>query len=481
MRPISQIVQDAIDWIAFGQHDIGAPARGGWRYNPNGGADTSADSWSYVANDGFEAVFGGTVLELVKQEAEMRINSSQSQNAPWRGQFGYTGDVHFAPNDANATTAGGISGLVMVTAGGRTPVHLDPPGALTGVFGDSAQRKVEAVAWLGFVWDRAPGVWVGNRGNFYASWTTARALRLNGTSLLVDKNGVTFDWETGEDQANLGVLPPDNDVHEGYFPFLVRTQAANGHWAGTVNAGNWTQNLNTAWGVLILQPTVFGPPEEEGEFTKELTSGPTGGIGHSDTDIDLVVEVNTFDPVLYDFTITYTLPGDPVLIEDTVPAEWDIWFSADDGGNELDCEWEPASKSGKPGKSASKITCPVPSIGDPINGSTVVFAEARCHGNRRNERCRPTSCGALYLNDGAEAYAVDEFGDPLLEADGITRQPPIAVTDGICLAAVFDVDGDGDIAWDGTGGRGWRRLQRLRGSLRLLSDRSVRLHAGCGR
>lgn len=262
-----QVIQDAIDWSAFAQDDSVAPFRGGWRYNPNATADTSVDSWHYVANEGFETVFGGSVLELVKQEAERRIDSSQSQAAGTLGQFGYTDAIHFNPGDANATTAGGLSGLVMVTNGGRVPPLLDGGALSSPTFPDTTTRKAAAVSWLGLKWDRPPGVWLGNRGNLYAMWTTARALRLNSTTLLTDKNGVVFDWETGEDQANPGVLPPDNDVHEGYFPFLVRTQAPGGHWAPTVNAFNWTQNLNTAWGILILQPTVFGPPNEPPDCT----------------------------------------------------------------------------------------------------------------------------------------------------------------------------------------------------------------------
>jgi len=256
-----QVVQDAIDWIAFAQSELGAPAQGGWRYTANYpvGSDTSVDSWHYVAMEGFEAVFAGTALEAVKREAERRINSSQSQAGGTLGQFGYDGAIHFNSADANATTAGGLSGLVMISRGGRVGFHLDPGGSLvTGTFPDVVSRKTAAVAWLGSVWDRPPGVWAGNHGNFYAMWTTARALRLNITGILV-KSGVTFDWETGEESGS-GNVPGPGATREGYFAFLVRTQAAGGHWAATVNTGSWTQNLNTAWGILVLQPTVFGPP-----------------------------------------------------------------------------------------------------------------------------------------------------------------------------------------------------------------------------
>ncbi len=273
------LIQDTIDWIAYAQEEGGG--RGGWRYGANyGSADTSVDSWHYVAMEGFETVFGGAVLELVKQEAERRIDSSQSQGGPGDlGQFGYGGTAPIA-FDGNATTAGGISGLVMVTAGGRVAPLLDGGTLSSATFPDTATRKSAAVAHLGLRWDAAPGVWAGNPGNFYAMWTTARALRLNATGLLVDKNGVVFDWETGEDQANPGVLPPAGDVHEGYFGYLERTQAGDGSWAPTVNIGNWTRNLNTAWGILILQPTVFGPPDVTPPdcFLSDFDPGPPMAI-----------------------------------------------------------------------------------------------------------------------------------------------------------------------------------------------------------
>jgi len=276
----TNVVQDSVDWTALGQVDQ-PNGRGGWRYYSNyqsgtttsNSSDTSVDSWHYLAIEGFEVVFGGSPLEAVKVEAEHRIDFSQSQGGPGNlGQFGYT-DTNPIGVDGNATTAGGLSGLNMVTAGGRVPPLLDggPLSSLT--FPDSATRKSAAVFHLGLRWDAAPGVWAGNLGNFYAGWTTARALRLNGTALLVDKNGVTFDWETGEDQANPGVIPPPNDVHEGWFEFLVRTQAADGSWAPTVNATNWTQSLNNAWGLLILLPTVFGPPEPPCENLEPKSQG----------------------------------------------------------------------------------------------------------------------------------------------------------------------------------------------------------------
>jgi hypothetical protein len=246
------IIQDAVDWISVAAEDNVGVERGGWRYDFEQGADTSADSWNYVALEGHEQVFGGTVLEDVKKESEIRIHASQNNN----GQFGYV-DTNCLAAGCNATTGGGLSGLVMVTSGGRND-NLDTAPFNT-FFGNAQVRKDAAVTHLGANWHVAGNTWQGNMPNFYAMWTQARALRLNGTTQLLNQ-GTTFNWETGDTTAPGEDLPPAGDPQEGYFQFLTRTQAADGHWAGTVNAGNWTQPLNTAWGVLILQPRVFPAP-----------------------------------------------------------------------------------------------------------------------------------------------------------------------------------------------------------------------------
>ncbi|MBT8060696.1 MAG: hypothetical protein KJO33_13940, partial [Gammaproteobacteria bacterium] len=105
--------------------------------------------------------------------------------------------------------------------------------------------------------------------------------------------------------------------------------------------------------------------------------------------------------------------------------------------NTLNCEIESANKKGN-GKSATKITC----YPDTDTGITTIWTEARCHGNRNNSKCRPTSCGALYLNDGATAHLMDEEGEPIY--------PPVAESNSLCLAAVEDVYGDG-IDYTGAG------------------------------
>ena len=81
---------------------------------------------------------------------------------------------------------------------------------------------------------------------------------------------------------------------------------------------------------------------------------------------------------------------------------------------------------------------------------------ARCHeggkgkkGKGGNTFCRPTSCGALYLNYGAIAFEKDEFDELVLDEFG----NPIVVagpTNVLCLAAVDDLNGGG-LVWSGGG------------------------------
>jgi len=61
----------------------------------------SVGSWHFVAMEGFEDKFGGTVLEAVKREIELHIASAQYSaggslpSDPLYGQFGYlNGDLH---------------------------------------------------------------------------------------------------------------------------------------------------------------------------------------------------------------------------------------------------------------------------------------------------------------------------------------------------------------------------------------------------
>lgn len=182
-------------------------------------------------------------------------------------------------------------------------------------------------------------------------------------------------------------------------------------------------------------------------LSKELTSGPDDGAGG----IALAVEIDQLDPTEYDFTITYdVVGGPPVLIDDTVPAEWDVTdIEFDPTGLPLDCGEETAFagiygmvdvfRDGKPGKKChSNTTVQWIELAD---NTLNVQTEARCHDNKKNKKCKPTSCGALYLNYGAIAYKKDGEGNLVLDQGELVVVA--GPTDPICLVAVEDLDGGG--------------------------------------
>lgn len=207
-----------------------------------------------------------------------------------------------------------------------------------------------------------------------------------------------------------------------------------------------------------------------------------------DGEIDVVVDVGQLVSTLYDFELTYsnsTGPSD-VLVVDTVPAEWDVIQvgaaavsggssggpQADGNGGTGTVDVFNAGK-GNPSKSATKIDW----LPDTAFLSTIrVDATTRQSPGKRNVKFAPTSCGALYLNeDGAAAFELDPTtGEPLRDPPVTGEKlPPILESEGICLAAVFDVNGDGIIRRDGSGDEDGDGLSDLAEACDLGSDPCV--------
>ncbi len=238
---LKDMIQDLADWVSYAQNDsTHGFYRGTWRYNENfGSGDKSADSWNYVALEGAEFVSLCTVQEWVKMNAEYGEVYDQALD----GRYGYGSTFPIGDGVGHATTGGGLAGLAFLTAGGRVATYPGAPATLD----TTAEKRDAAVAYLGSVWGSGgpPSFLAGNRGNGYAMWTITRALRLNSIEML--DNGGLFDWE-------LNITAPDAPT-EGYFPFLVRTQLPDGRW--DFPDGFYNDQIDTAFALLILSPTVF--------------------------------------------------------------------------------------------------------------------------------------------------------------------------------------------------------------------------------
>lgn len=220
----------------------------------------------------------------------------------------------------------------------------------------------------------------------------------------------------------------------GYNSFSVRF-GGNLYPGGN---GLWTFDVNGSWTNFPTLDHKFRAVFVGERLDKEIVSGPDLDF---DNQVDLAVEVGQFVPTQYDFRIIYSNPsGPPVLIEDTVPAEWNVQLLDDDGGKATAA---PAGRGAR-SRSATKIDWEPDSAG----GVIILWAETR---SKPNGKFSPTSCGELSLNDGAAAFELDPAtGEPLVDAFG-NRLPPILESNRLCLAAVSDVNGDGGIARDGSG------------------------------
>ena len=195
-----------------------------------------------------------------------------------------------------------------------------------------------------------------------------------------------------------------------------------------VSAGN---GIDLTWDAI--NRVEVGYCSEEPPPAETLSKALVGGNDVDGDNVpDLVVEAGASTPAAYDFSIHYT-GEESVLILDTVPAEWgapaDPGYMTDDAANDLNCA--DAGANGKNNaKSATKIGCLAAGGRD---DTSVFHAQTRC--NAKNGKCKPNSCGALYLNNGARAYLTNDKGKPVGD--------PLYASNSLCLAAVKDLNGGG--------------------------------------
>lgn len=207
--------------------------------------------------------------------------------------------------------------------------------------------------------------------------------------------------------------------------------------------------------------TALGVLGNGGEVTVEkvITDGPDVD---ENGEIDLVVPITQATTTMYEFEIRYETdtPGD-VIILDTVPAEWQVTMvgnttiidgfgAGDDDAGTGAVNVFPSNKKTN-NKSSTQIEW-IPDAGA-TSAVLTVKVETRSRpggGQSPQPKFAPTSCGALFLNDGAQVFVLDtETGEPVVDGETGERLPPIATSDGLCLAAVDDLNGD--IVFDGTG------------------------------
>lgn len=242
-RAYRDIVQDMVDWYSWSQIDGSSfplsGALGGWYYTaadngqwPAGYGDNSAAQWAYIGLDAAVKNFGVTLPLWVKTQLAGYLHNQIGYGN--RGWLSYRADSNSYP--IVCLTSGALIGMALV---GETVYDtLNGPGSYATDLANV--RLYLGNNWHGTEW-RSTENWYGHRA-YYTMYAVMKGLRLQGIDALPGSPGTT-DWY----RDYVGVMLPD--------------QNTDGHWRGTGWIDGYLLNdMGTAFGVLILTPSVFSPP-----------------------------------------------------------------------------------------------------------------------------------------------------------------------------------------------------------------------------
>jgi hypothetical protein len=218
----TQVLQKAIDTMAWGQTGPGNNRYGGWRYVPNSGdSDMSTSQWPVIDFLFTSAPgLGVSVPNLANMKTALQSWIANCQYAD--------GGVDYQPSYGivNNTHAGGF--------------------LLSNFFAGGGGSAVNALNWLNSHWLDGNSSWWGNEGNPYAMWADYKALEtLFGTT----GAGPITNLHTKTTAIDPGAVW---NWWEDYCQWLVLNQNSNGSWNGDYY---WTGPMATAWDINILNAT----------------------------------------------------------------------------------------------------------------------------------------------------------------------------------------------------------------------------------
>ncbi len=236
----SDVLQDMMEYAAWGQADPGTWGRGGFRYSPNSGeADNSVGQWPVI---GLEAAEGWDILAPAWVKSELKNywlqNSYKSSVASW----GYSGSDY-------CTIAHSGAGLCMMAYAGilkTDPWAVAAWNAVAANWGGPSSQTYHLRTYEGWGWDYWPShfgptaSW-GDLFNSYAMYGIAKAARI-----ARDNTGSVSEV------VQFGAGTPVHWYDE-YSAYLLAKQQSNGSWPGW---WYWGTPISTPFALLILEPTV---------------------------------------------------------------------------------------------------------------------------------------------------------------------------------------------------------------------------------
>jgi VCBS repeat-containing protein len=240
-RSYEDIVEDMLDGYAHG-----ASPTGGWIYTfARCCDDSSASHWWAIGDLAAEGWGLDSPAWLKTRNFTLAIPNWQffdGSNAGADGRCGYRDQGPIWDNGINVTPAC----MMMMSA--------DDQPATTARF-----RAGE-----GFM-DRNFG---SSLGNLYSMFQLTKAMRTA--------------QDAGGNTSPITLLNGTRDWYAEYRTWLINNQGAAGNWNSTVGTPSIQGNLGTAWGVIILSPSLFAIPPDAACVADPSTLGTGGGTVHFD-------------------------------------------------------------------------------------------------------------------------------------------------------------------------------------------------------
>lgn len=222
------VVQNTIDYFAFGQTENNGTFDGGWRYYANyGNSDQSTTQWPVISSL-YASLMGVSTPGFVGTELDKWISNIQYPDG---------GGGYYPRNNGTRYGEMNETGALLIEQAFR---GLGPGNPSVNA----------ALNYLDSNWDWTlgnGGAYDGNIGHPYAMWAIYKGLEL--TIGLDDMTTITPGAQGGAAIDN-----PDHGWNwwEEYCEWLVSNQLGDGSWGGY---SSWGKGLATPWYINILAAT----------------------------------------------------------------------------------------------------------------------------------------------------------------------------------------------------------------------------------
>ena len=310
------IAQDIVDWIAWAQNSVAAAGQseGGWRYypqsyltfGPSAGSDNSNSQWPVIGLLAAQ-LWGLNAPSWVGTELQKWIVTDQDLSGT-PATNSYYGAFDYYPGVGLFSPAETAAGILEMTYAGTTTTNANLLAAEGYLYSD----------WAGGGYYCG---WNCNIGSLYNMYSVMKAMKLTMpapiTYIQNYAGTASIQWYNGAGQ---------------YADSLIANQGADGHWN---NWDDWyendavSNNLGTAWGVLILE--YFPVINTETSLSCSPSPGTVGVLESCTATVANINEQNTVEPP---GTVTFTgtlppgmptscaLPGGTGSYMDTCSAQW---------------------------------------------------------------------------------------------------------------------------------------------------------------